>query len=166
MIRNATKEDFGQIHRVINDAAIAYKGIIPEDRWHEPYMSKDELKQQIEDGVTFICWEENNVVTGVMGIQDKREVCLIRHAYVLTNQRQKGIGTLLLSALIRDSSKPVLIGTWKAAQWAIRFYQKNGFALVSEEEKNVLLRKYWTIPARQVETSVVLADQKYQRLVN
>ena len=161
MIRKATEKDFDAIYHVINDAAIAYKGIIPEDRWHEPYMPKDELKSQMEDGVSFICYVEDNKITGVMGIQDKEDVELIRHAYVLTTQRKHGIGSLLLHELIKNSRKPVLVGTWKAANWAIRFYEKNGFSLVSEDEKNILLRKYWKIPDRQVETSVVLKDKNH-----
>lgn len=162
MIKNATEKDFDEIHAVINDAAIAYKGIIPADRWHEPYMTKEELKAQIDEGVRFSCYLDENKIIGVMGIQDKKDVDLIRHAYVISRQRKKGIGSLLIQELIKDSKKPILIGTWKAAQWAITFYEKHGFYLVSEEEKNTLLRKYWNISNRQVETSVVLADSKYQ----
>jgi len=162
MIRKGTDEDFEEIFTIINDAAIAYKGVIPPDRWHEPYMAKEELQAQIEDGVRFSCYVDNNEIIGVMGIQDKTEVELIRHAYVRTKQRQKGIGTLLLQELIKDSKKPILIGTWKAADWAIRFYEKHGFCLVEEEEKNRLLKKYWAIPDRQVETSVVLVDENHK----
>ena len=162
MIRKATDEDFEEIFNIINDAAVAYKGVIPPDRWHEPYMTKEELQAQIEDGVRFSCYVDNNEIIGVMGIQDKAEVALIRHAYVRTKQRNKGIGALLLQELIKDAKKPILIGTWKAADWAIRFYEKHGFRLVEEEEKNRLLKKYWVIPDRQVETSVVLVDGKYQ----
>ena len=163
MIRNGTDEDFEEIFTTINDAAIAYKGVIPPDRWHEPYMTKAELQAQIEDGVRFSCYVDNDEIIGVMGIQDKADVELIRHAYVRTKQRNKGIGTLLLQELIQDVKKPILIGTWKAADWAIRFYEKHGFRLVEEEEKNRLLKKYWAIPDRQVETSVVLVDGKYKR---
>jgi N-acetylglutamate synthase-like GNAT family acetyltransferase len=162
MIRPATEKDFDDIYSIINDAAIAYKDIIPEDRWHEPYMPKEELRAQLEEGVKFSCYVEDNHIIGVMGIQDKTDVNLIRHAYVRTTQRKKGIGTLLLQQLINESNKPILIGTWKAATWAIGFYEKHGFTLVSEEDKNVLLRKYWNIPSRQVETSVVLADETYK----
>ncbi|MBA2495223.1 MAG: GNAT family N-acetyltransferase [Acidobacteria bacterium] len=162
MIRKGTDEDFEEIFTIISDGAIAYKGIIPRDRWHEPYMTKAELKAQIEDGVRFSCYVDKNQIVGVMGIQDKTDVDLIRHAYVRTKQRKKGIGTLLLQELIKDSKKPILIGTWKAAYWAISFYEKHGFYLVDEEEKNHLLKKYWTIPDRQVETSVVLVDRKYK----
>ncbi len=162
MIRKATEKDFDEIYNIINDAAIAYKGIIPADRWHEPYMTKEELRKQIEDGVRFFCYPDEDKITGVMGIQDRKEVTLIRHAYVATRHRKKGIGSLLLQELTKDSKKPILIGTWKAAHWAISFYEKHGFHLVSEEEKDILLRKYWHIPTRQVETSVVLADLKYR----
>jgi N-acetylglutamate synthase-like GNAT family acetyltransferase len=162
MIRKGTDEDFNDIYAIINDAAIAYKGVIPPDRWHEPYMTKEELKAEIEDGVQFSCYVDDQEILGVMGIQDKGDVKLIRHAYVRTKQRQKGIGTVLLQELINNSTKPILIGTWKAADWAIRFYEKHGFCLVGEEEKNRLLKKYWTIPERQVETSVVLVDGKHK----
>ena len=162
MIRKGTDEDFQEIFTIINDAAIAYKGVIPPDRWHEPYMTKEELQAQIEEGVRFSCYVDNNELIGVMGIQDKADVELIRHAYVRTKRRNKGIGTLLLQELIKDANKPILIGTWKAADWAIRFYEKNGFRLVEEEEKNRLLKKYWAIPDRQIETSVVLVDEKHK----
>jgi N-acetylglutamate synthase-like GNAT family acetyltransferase len=162
MIRTSRLDDFDAIYAIINDAAIAYKGVIPDDRWHDPYMTRTELRKQIDDGVKFSCYCENDKVLGVMGIQDKNDAFLIRHAYVLTINRNTGIGTKLLKELIRSSRKPVLIGTWKAATWAISFYLRNGFHLVTEEEKEVLLRKYWSIPERQVETSVVLADGKYE----
>jgi N-acetylglutamate synthase-like GNAT family acetyltransferase len=163
MIRKCADEDFEEIFNIINDAAIAYKGVIPAARWHKQYMTKEELKAQISDGVRFSCYVDNNEIIGVMGIQDKTDVELIRHAYVRTKQRNKGIGTLLLRELIKDSTKPILIGTWKAATWAISFYEKHGFCLVDEEEKNRLLKKYWAIPDRQVETSVVLVDEKYNK---
>jgi N-acetylglutamate synthase-like GNAT family acetyltransferase len=164
MIRKGTAQDFDEILDIINDAAIAYKGIIPADRWHDPYMQKEELQAQIDDGVTFSCCVDGNRIVGVMGIQDKRDVDLIRHAYVRTEQRNNGIGSRLLLKLINGSKKPILIGTWRAANWAIRFYEKHGFSLVSEEDKNRLLKKYWAIPDRQVETSVVLVDKKYLAL--
>ena len=164
MIRNSTDEDFEEIFNTINDAAIAYKGVIPPDRWHEPYMTREELKAQFEDGVRFSCYVDDNEIVGVMGIQDKGDVELIRHAYVKTKRRNSGIGTLLLRELINGSTKPILIGTWKAARWAIGFYEKHGFSLVAEEEKNRLLKKYWAIPDRQVETSVVLVDEKYKKM--
>lgn len=160
MIRNATQEEFEIIFNIINDAATAYRGVIPSDQWHEPYMTREELKAQIDDGVRFFCYVDNDEVVGVMGIQDKTDVELIRHAYVSTKRRNHGIGTLLLRELISGATKPVMIGTWKAASWAISFYEKNGFRLVDEEEKNRLLNKYWSISNRQVETSVVLVDTR------
>lgn len=158
MIIPSTKDDFFEIHAIINDAAAAYKGIIPEDRWHEPYMPAEELQEQIEDGVEFWCYIERGRVIGVMGIQDKGDVTLIRHAYVRTADRNKGVGAELLRHLATLTKKPILIGTWADAVWAIRFYEKHGFRLVGFAEKERLLRKYWKIPGRQIETSVVLAN--------
>jgi N-acetylglutamate synthase-like GNAT family acetyltransferase len=152
--------DFAVIHQVINDGASAYKGIIPADRWNEPYMSKEELQTQIDEGVEFWKFLDGGEVLGVMGIQFKGDVTLIRHAYVRSSERKKGIGSKLLEHLRSTTSTPILIGTWADATWAINFYQKHGFRLVSEAEKNVLLKKYWSIPERQVETSVVLVDWK------
>jgi N-acetylglutamate synthase-like GNAT family acetyltransferase len=152
--------DVEEIYLIINDAARAYKGVIPDDRYHEPYMSMEELNHEISDGVEFWGYEENNKLLGVMGIQDKKEVSLIRHAYVRTNQRNSGIGTKLLSHLTTLTNQPILIGTWEAADWAIRFYLKNGFTLVLPDEKKKLLKTYWNIPERQIETSVVLCDRK------
>jgi N-acetylglutamate synthase-like GNAT family acetyltransferase len=159
MIRKCTESDFNRIFEIVNDAAHAYKGIIPEDRWHEPYMPIDELREESENGVFFWGIEHDGQLVGVMGIQDKGEVTLIRHAYVLTAAQKSGIGTKLLKHLESLTEKPVLIGTWAAASWAISFYEKNGYVLVSEKEKNYLLSKYWSIPVRQVETSVVLARE-------
>jgi N-acetylglutamate synthase-like GNAT family acetyltransferase len=161
MFRKATLEDLPAIQAVINDAAEAYRGVIPADRWSEPYMSADELSTQVAEGVDFTCWTEEGQITGVMGIQDRGEVALIRHAYVTTRRRGGGVGTRLLQALTTATDKPILIGTWAAATWAISFYQKHGFSLVPDDEKNALLGKFWSIPARQVETSVVLADHRY-----
>ncbi|MGD9733465.1 MAG: GNAT family N-acetyltransferase [Desulfamplus sp.] len=161
MIRPAASDDFISIYDIINDAAIAYKGVIPADRWHEPYMSEKELSEQIQDGVNFFCYINKNDIIGVMGIQDKGEVNLIRHAYVKTKLRNQGVGGKLLKHLMVESDKPILIGTWKAAVWAIKFYQQYGFSQVSEKEKDFLLKKYWKIPERQIETSVVLADNSY-----
>jgi N-acetylglutamate synthase-like GNAT family acetyltransferase len=169
MILAATKDDFTQIYEIINDAASAYKGIIPEDRWHDPYMSRSELQHQINDGVQFWCYIDNETITsnpitnppitGVMGIQNKGDVTLIRHAYVRTSARNKGIGGRLLQHLSTLTTKPILIGTWADATWAIEFYKKHGFRQVSHQEKEHLLRKYWSIPLRQIETSVVLSNQ-------
>ena len=162
MIRKATDADFEDIYEIVNDAAVAYKGVIPSDCWHEPYMPREELAGQIADGVRFSCYVDDGLVVGVMGIQDRDEVVLIRHAYVRTDHRQKGIGSLLLRELVRAAEKPILIGTWKAATWAISFYQKHGFRLVDKEEKDRLLKRYWSIPPRQIETSVVLVDEKFK----
>ena len=159
MIRQCNEDDFDAIYEIINDAALAYKGIIPEDRWKEPYMSIEELRHEIDEDVTFWVYEEDGKLIGVMGIQDVQDVTLIRHAYVCTEERNKGIGSKLLSHLRRMTDRPILIGTWADAVWAIRFYEKHGFRLVSTEEKNRLLKKYWRIPKRQVETSVVLAEK-------
>ncbi|MBW1786070.1 MAG: GNAT family N-acetyltransferase [Deltaproteobacteria bacterium] len=159
MIRRCNKDDFNTIVEIINDAARAYKGIIPEDRWHEPYMPVEELKKEIKDGVIFWGLEQGGRLLGVMGIQDRGPVILIRHAYVSTRAQKSGIGTDLLHHLEGMTEKAILIGTWAASSWAVSFYEKNGYALVSEDEKNRLLKKYWSIPERQLETSVVLANQ-------
>jgi GNAT superfamily N-acetyltransferase len=157
MIRRLQPAEFKSILHVINDAAEAYRGVIPEDRWKEPYMSTEELREEIESGVEFYGWMENDVLVAVMGIQPVNDVTLIRHAYVLPNRQRRGIGEKLLRHLLSIArTSEVLVGTWEAAQWAIRFYEKHGFKLVSKEEKERLLRKYWNIPERQVETSVVL----------
>ncbi|OGP87676.1 MAG: GNAT family N-acetyltransferase [Deltaproteobacteria bacterium RBG_19FT_COMBO_43_11] len=162
MIRKCTEKDFDDIFEIINDAAQAYKGIIPADRWHEPYMSRQHLQQEIEAGIIFWAWEEEGILEGVMGIQDKGDVTLIRHAYVRTYKRNQGIGTKVLVFLESLTQNPILIGTWADATWAVTFYQKNGYRLVSTDEKNLLLKKYWNIPERQVETSVVLADKAFK----
>jgi GNAT superfamily N-acetyltransferase len=153
--------DFEVILEIINDAAQAYKGVIPLDCWHEPYMSREELKHEIEDRVCFWGFEDEDALIGVMGIQDKRDVTLIRHAYVRSNKRNQGIGTRLLHFLESTTERPILIGTWADATWAIAFYKKNGYRLLPEEEKNQLLRKYWTIPERQAITSVVLTNKRW-----
>jgi GNAT superfamily N-acetyltransferase len=148
---------------IINGSANAYKGHIPEDCYHEPYMPRDELLSEIADGVTFYGFQGHGPLVAVMGIQDKGPVVLIRHAYTRTGERGKGIGSRLLAHLLEMTTKPVLVGTWRDATWAIRFYQKHGFRLVSTSEKDALLRRFWTISQRQVETSVVLADEKYDK---
>jgi N-acetylglutamate synthase-like GNAT family acetyltransferase len=158
MITKSRESDFNEIFEIINDAAAAYKGIIPEDRWSDPYMTKEELQIQMDDGVQFWCYHDKDNIIGVMGIQDKEEVTLIRHAYVRSAEKSKGIGRQLLSHLMNLTQKPILIGTWADALWAIKFYRKNGFRQVSFIEKEELLRKYWNIPLRQIETSVVLAS--------
>jgi N-acetylglutamate synthase-like GNAT family acetyltransferase len=156
VVRKSTDGDFAAILEIVNDGAQRYKGVIPADRWHEPYMPAEELKKEIAAGVMFSVAEQDGRVVGVMGIQDKGDVTLVRHAYVATRAQRGGIGTKLLRHLESLTHKPVLIGTWAAATWAIDFYQRNGFSVVSHAEKERLLRKYWSIPARQVETSVVL----------
>ena len=160
MIRPCADADFQAILEIINDAAQAYRGTIPADCWHEPYMPEAELAHQIESGVRFWGYEENGELSGVMGIQHVRDLTLIRHAYVRTVCRYRGIGAALLMHVRTLTAKPILIGTWAAASWAIRFYEKHGFALIGGEEKNRLLRKYWTIPERQIETSVVLTEAR------
>ena len=156
MIHRSLPFDFNEILTVVNDAAQVYKGIIPADRWKEPYMPAEELKKEISDGVEFYGFKDG-ILLGVMGIQRVRDVTLIRHAYVLRSHQRKGIGEKLINHL-RGLAKTsaVLVGTWEAAWWAVKFYKKNGFTLVTEGEKNRLLRKYWQIPERQVKTSVVL----------
>lgn len=146
---------------VINDAAEAYRGVIPEDQWREPYMLADELKGEIESGIDFFGWVEDNTLVAVMGIQRAKDVTLIRHAYVLASHQRSGIGEKLLKHLLSIAqTSVVLVGTWEAAYWALRFYEKHGFKLMSRKETDNLLRKYWTITERQIETSVVLEFKK------
>ena len=164
MIFKCEQTDFEEICDIINDAAVAYKDVIPADRWQEPYMPAEELKTQIEEGVQFWCYKENGEMMGVMGIQDKGDVTLIRHAYVRSVYRNKGIGSKLLAHLASISTTPVLIGTWADATWAINFYLKHGFRLLSKPETETLLKKYWSIPTRQVETSVVLASSNWKSI--
>ena len=160
-IRQCNDRDFETIYSIINEAAQVYEGVIPVDRWKVPYMSKEELKHEIDAGVVFWGFEEDSRLIGVMGIQHVQDVTLIRHAYVRSQEQHRGIGKKLLLKLCKKSDRPILIGTWADATWAIRFYEKHGFKRVSEPEKNRLLEKYWSIPARQVATSVVLADRKW-----
>jgi GNAT superfamily N-acetyltransferase len=157
-IRPCTPADEELIYQIINDATQAYKGVIPADRRHEPYMQREELRQQIATGVTFYGYEISAQLVGVMGIQHVQDVTLIRHAYVRTSHRQHGIGGKLLAHLRTLSTRPILIGTWADASWAIRFYQKHGFTLVEPKLVPGLLNRYWGVPQRQVETSVVLTD--------
>jgi N-acetylglutamate synthase-like GNAT family acetyltransferase len=163
VIRHCRPTDTDTIHTIINDAARAYRGVIPADRWHDPYMTRAALDAEIADGVQFWGAEDDGQLVGVMGIQDRGEVALIRHAYVRTAARRGGIGSALLHHIEGLTKKPILIGTWAAADWAIRFYQKHGFRLVDPQEKTELLERYWRIPARQVETSVVLASASFPR---
>lgn len=160
-IRACGESDIADILEIINAAAQAYRGVIPADRWHEPYMSAAELTGEVAAGVSFQGYEKRATLLGVMGIQSIEDVTLIRHAYVSPGAQRGGVGAALLAHLLETTGSPVLIGTWKAAGWAIAFYEKHGFRRVAEVEKNRLLRRYWSIPARQVETSVVLADASW-----
>ncbi|MFL5312928.1 MAG: GNAT family N-acetyltransferase [Myxococcales bacterium] len=161
-IRPCGPADLRALFSIVNDAAQAYQGIIPADCWHEPYMRLDELEQGIRDGIVFWGYEAGGELVGLMGIQDRGEVSLIRHAYVRTAHRRKGIGEELLRRLEGMTGKAILIGTWSAASWAIRFYEKNGYRILSRPETERLLRKYWSIPERQIETSVVLANARWK----
>ena len=161
MIRPCTNKDLDAVFSIINDAAQAYRGVIPADRYHEPYMSREYLQHEIDAGVVFWGYEDGGELIGVMGIQDVQDVTLIRHAYVRTTERSRGIGGKLIAHLKTMATRPTLVGTWAAAVWAVRFYEKHGFRLVAWEEKERLLRKYWSIPERQTETSLVLADRRW-----
>jgi N-acetylglutamate synthase-like GNAT family acetyltransferase len=160
-IRRSRDADAPAMLAIVNAAAVAYRGVIPADRWHEPYMSADELARETANGVEFWVAEADGRVMGIMGMQDKGDVALVRHAYVAPDAQRGGVGSTLLRHVVALSTKPVLIGTWATATWAIAFYRRHGFTVVPEDEKNVLLRTYWSIPARQVETSVVLADARW-----
>jgi N-acetylglutamate synthase-like GNAT family acetyltransferase len=160
MIRRCDDPDFETVLSIINDGSAAYKGVIPADRWTEPYMSHEHLRDEMQDGVEFWAYEVDGQIMGVMGIQAVKDVTLIRHAYVRTNGQKQGIGAKLLEHLRTLTRRPILIGTWKDATWAIRFYEKHGFRLVDDEEKDRLLKQYWDIPERQVETSVVLVEKQ------
>lgn len=161
MIRPCTPRDFHTVHEIVNDAAMAYKGVIPADCWHEPYMPEAELRAAIAAGVGFWGFEADGRLVGVMGAQPVRDVTLIRHAYVRGSHRRHGIGGQLLRFLLSRIDTPVLVGTWAAADWAVRFYQKHGFRLVGPSDKDRLLPEYWGVPKRQIETSVVLGDEKW-----
>jgi GNAT superfamily N-acetyltransferase len=164
MIRPCETRELELIYEIINDGARAYRGKIPNDRWREPYMSLNELHHEIAQGVAFWGYEENGSLAGVMGVQPVQDVTLIRHAYVRTGGQRQGIGARLLFHLRTLTPGPVLIGTWADALWAIRFYEKHGFRMVRPNQKDELLRRYWSIPERQIETSVVLADAKWWEL--
>ena len=160
LIRDCRDDEFPRIHIIINDAAVAYRGVIPDDRWHEPYMSEEELEAEIAAGVRFLGWyAPPDTLLGVMGAQDVQDVALIRHAYVLSASQRRGIGSALIATLMQATERPLLVGTWKAATWAVTFYERHGFRVV--EDTATLLRRYWTIPDRQIETSVVLADRRW-----
>jgi GNAT superfamily N-acetyltransferase len=156
MLRPCTTADLDQMFEVINDGAKAYRGVIPADCWHEPYMPMADLQRELAAGVKFWCAEENGRIEAVMGIQDVLDVALIRHAYTRTAGQGKGIGSKLLAHLTQASDRPILIGTWASASWAIKFYEGRGFEVVPPAEKERLLRKYWTVSDRQIAESVVL----------
>ena len=161
MINELSTSHNPRILEIINKAAQVYKGVIPDDRWKEPYMSKKELKKEIEEGVKFLGYKENTTILGVMGIQQVKDTTLIRHAYITPKYQKKGIGKKILKHLITLTNTPeVLVGTWEAATWAIKFYEKQGFLQVSKKEKDKLLNRYWKIPNRQIKTSVVLKFKK------
>lgn len=164
--RPCTDADIVAMVEIVNEAAEAYRGIIPPDRWHDPYMPESELRDEIAAGVVFIgCEDGTGALIGVMGVQDVQDVALIRHAYVRTGVQGSGIGGQLISAIMEAAERPLLVGTWAAAEWAIKFYEKHGFTMVTPNQKESLLRKYWSIPDRQIETSVVLADQRWYNYV-
>ena len=157
MIRRCDDGDVPVIEAIVNEAAEAYRGVIPADCWHEPYMTRPQLLDEIARGVRFWGFEQDGALVGVMGLQDVRDVTLIRHAYVRSPEQGRGVGGALLTRLANEATARLLVGTWAAAHWAIRFYERHGFRLVGPEEKDRLLQAYWTIPARQRDTSVVLA---------
>jgi len=161
VIRQSRQSDLREMLAIVNDAAQAYRGVIPEDRWREPYMPRAEMDEEIAQGVEFWVAEDDGRLLGLMGIQDKGRVALIRHAYVAPDAQGKGIGARLLHYVTGLADKPFLVGTWADASWAIEFYRRNGFTQVPRPRSESLLREYWSIPARQVETSVVLADEKW-----
>ena len=157
MISEYTKSDTSKILHVINDASLRYKGVIPHDCWHEPYMSKHELIDEFNDGVRMYGFHDNNKLIGVIGIQEVKDVILIRHAYTLTSYQNKGTGSAMLEYLLKkNQNSRLLVGTWKNAEWAIRFYEKFDFILHGKEQSTLLLKKYWKIPSKQIKNSVVL----------
>lgn len=162
MIRRCEPEDFAAVLAVINDGAAAYEGKIPADCWNVPYMPAAELEEEIGAGVVFWAYEENQSIAAVMGLQDVADVTLIRHAYTRTAQQHRGLGSALLRHLRGQTERPILMGTWKTATWAVRFYERHGFRLVSETEKRTLLQRYWTVGKRQIQESVVLADDRWR----
>lgn len=151
------KSDSSKILYVINGAAVRYKGIIPDNCWHEPYMSEQELVDEFTDGVRMFGYNRNNKLIGVIGIQEIKDVILIRHAYTLTSYQGKGIGSALLKYLLkRNQNSRLLVGTWQNARWAIQFYEKFNFILHAKKQATQLLKKYWKIPLKQIKNSVVL----------
>jgi len=163
-IRRCTPTDLDAMLLVINDAANAYRDVIPSDRWKEPYMPMIELQEEIEAGVVFWGMFDEAGLEAVMGLQHVEDVALVRHAYTRTSSQGRGFGKTLLRHVVGETRKPVLIGTWSAATWAIGFYESHGFSLVDRQEKEILLRRYWSIPTRQIEESVVLVDTTWLEL--
>jgi GNAT superfamily N-acetyltransferase len=160
-IRPCRDEERAAVLAIVNEAAEAYRGVIPPDRWHEPYMSAGDLAREIGAGVRFWGYEADAALLGVMGVQPMADVDLIRHAYVSPGSQRRGAGGALLEHFAHSTTRRMLVGTWAAADWAIRFYRRHGFELVSPERKAALLKAYWTIPERQIETSVVLANPPF-----
>ena len=157
MISEYKKTDVSKILFIINDASQKYKGIIPDDCWHEPYMSKHELIDEFNNGVRMYGYLDKNKLVGVIGIQKVKNVILIRHAYTLTSQQGKGTGSELLKYLLKKNKDfRLLVGTWRDATWAIRFYEKFGFILHTKDQSALLLKKYWKIPSKQIKNSIVL----------
>jgi GNAT superfamily N-acetyltransferase len=162
-IRRCLDNDRAAILAIVNAAAEAYRGVIPADQWHEPYMSGHELDSEIAAGVVFWGYEDNGRLAGVMGLQSLRDVDLVRHAYVLVGAQRRGVGGALLGKLRQLTTRRMLVGTWESADWAIRFYRRHGFELVAPARKTVLLKTYWNIPDRQIEASVVLASPPFDK---
>ena len=157
MISEYTKNDTSKILHVINDASLRYKGVIPDNCWHEPYMSEQKLIDEFSDGVRMYAYHYNNKLIGVIGIQEVKDVILIRHAYTLTSYQGKGKGSELLKYLLKkNQNSRLLVGTWRDATWAIRFYEKFGFIIQAKDQSTLLLKKYWKVPSNQIKNSVVL----------
>ena len=157
MINEYTTNDIPEILDVINDASLRYKSVIPDDCWSEPYMSVQELNDEFNNEVRMFGCHHNNKLIGVIGIQEVKDVILIRHAYTLTSYQNKGTGSALLEYLLKkNQNSRLLVGTWRNAKWAIRFYEKFGFILHAKEQSTLLLKKYWKISSKQIKNSVVL----------
>lgn len=163
LIRPCAPADRGDMLAIINAAAEAYRGVIPDDLWHEPYMSAEELTSELADGVMFSGYVIHGRLVGVMGMQRRHELVLVRHAYVLPEWQGRGVGSILLDHLRRSVERPILIGTWRAAEWAIRFYERHGFVRVADDDVAPLLHAYWTVPERQIAASVILASPPLSR---
>jgi GNAT superfamily N-acetyltransferase len=161
MIRPCTSGECDEIRAVINDAAEAYRNVVAADCWHDPYMSREEVGRELDESVRFWGFFEGDLLVAVMGLQLVGDVALVRHAYTRPASQGRGMGSALLAHLRQRTDRPVLVGTWKAAAWAVGFYQHHGFRLVDDRRKDVLLRRYWTVPGRQIEESVVLADERW-----